>query len=342
MIQALGLALIKQASASTLQVDSSSAAILAYNRIGEDNFLQTSLREQDFKTHIEEIISNNYNVVPLPELITSLKNGQHLPDKTIAITFEGAYKSAFIKAMPLLLEADIPFTIFYASSNASVESGEYMSWNDLKSLRRNKNVSFGILPSSYLRVIENNDEDNKRYLNNAKIAFRENFGQEAKLFSYPFGQHNKTYKEILRQNGIKTAFGLQSGVAYAGMNFLNIPRFTMTEGFGDIQRFRMVTSALPIPTEDIEPENRELKTKTPLFGFSVPEGNAFLLNSISCFISGHGRAETLKVGKNRLEIRPPHILDEGRVRINCTTNSGTVDEPKWRWFGMLYTVTPTE
>lgn len=328
--------------AIALESDLKSAVILAYNRINEDNFPQTNLRLEDFKAHILEIKSGDYNVIALPELIQALQEGRDLPDKTIALTFEGGYKSAFENAVPLLLKEDIPFTIFYSSDNADQQSGEYMDWSDLRSLRRNKNVSFGILPSSYQRIYENDAETNKRYLNNAKIAYRENFGKEPELFSYPFGEHSKAYKEILKQHGIKAAFGLQSSVAYSEMDFLNVPRFTMTDGFGDLQRFRMITSSYPIPAIDVEPEDHVLSSKTPLFGFSIAQDSAAILNSITCFISGHGQADVIKAGGNRLEIRPRYPLEEGRVRINCTANSGTVEEPKWRWFGMLYTITETQ
>lgn len=328
--------------AQALEVDSKSAVILAYSRINEDNYSQSSLRIDDFKSHILEIKSGDYNVIPLPELIDALHNAQDLPERTIAITFEGGYKSAYELAIPLLLEHEIPFTVFFSSDNAELDSGEYMDWADIKWLKRQKGVSFGILPSSYQRIHENTPETNKRYLNNAKIAFREHFGKEAELLSYPFGEYSKSYKELLKQHGIKAAFGLQSGVAYAGMDFLNIPRFTMTDGFGDLQRFRMITNSYPIPAIDVEPENHVLSSKTPLFGFSIPQDSAKILSTITCFISGHGQADTFIAGENRLEIRPRTPLDEGRVRINCTANSGTAEEPKWRWFGMLYTITNTQ
>lgn len=324
--------------ANILPVDQKKAVILAYSRINEDNFPQTNLRLSDFMDHLEEIRSGSYNVMALPDLIQAFETGTDLPEKTIAVTFEGGYKSAYEFAIPLLLKDDIPFTVFYASDNAALDNGEYMSWDDLKSLKRNKNVSFGILPSSYLRVTENTAEENKRFLNKASIEFRQAFGDEAVFISYPFGQYDLDYKNMIQSHGINYAFGLQSSVAYAGMDFLNIPRFTMTDGFGDIQRFRMITHALPIPAIDIEPEKHMLDTNTPLFGFSIPQDAISIFDNITCFISGHGKADTFKAGQNRIEIRPKQPLDEGRIRINCTANSGNSEEPKWRWLGMLYTI----
>lgn len=332
-----------QAHAGTIdELDTMSAVILAYNRIDEDNYTQTSLRMSDFETHINELTNGEYNVLPLPEIISNLKNNIPLPSKTVAITFEGGYKSAYETAIPLLLNKKLPFTVFFSSNNGDKETNEYMDWSDIKYLKRYKNVNFGILPASYTRVTELTAAENKRLLNKARVDFRKHLKTEAHFFSYPFGQYDESYKNIIEEQGFTAAFGLQSGVAYNSMDFYNIPRFTLTDGFGDIERFRMLINALPIPATDIQPENHVIKDKEPLFGFSVPEKYNDILNSVSCFISGLGKATLEKIGNNRIEIRPPQPLDNGRVRINCTANTGNTNTPQWHWFGMLYTLEAQE
>lgn len=213
-----------------------------------------------------------------------------------------------------------------------------MGWEALRTLSRYSFVDFGILPSVYARINEFSMAENKRLLNNARLAYRENFGKEPQYFSYPFGEYSTSYKNFIKSQGFEAAFGLQSGVPYPEMDFYNVPRFTMTEGFGDIDRFRTIASALPVPAYDIEPEDHALDAATPLFGFSVPNENAEILKRIQCFISGQGEAQLNIISENRLEIRPRYPLDDERVRINCTANTGTLDEPKWHWFGMLYTL----
>lgn len=321
------------------QTDSAkTAVILAYHRIDEDNYPATSLRLDDFRSHIEELEHGGYTVIPLSRLITALKNDGTLPNKSVVITFEGGYQSAYRKAMPLLIDKKIPFTIFYASRNSQDDFEQYMGWEALGDLARYSFVDFGILPSVYARISDFSMSENKRLLNNARVAYREHFGKEAQFFSYPFGEHSSRYKDFIKTQGFEAAFGLQSGVPYPGMDFFNVPRFTMTEGFGDIDRFRTIANALPVPAYDIEPENHALKSSTPLFGFSVPQDRAKILEKMQCFISGQGEADLDVISDNRLEIRPKYPLDDERVRINCTANTGTLESPEWHWFGMLYTL----
>lgn len=326
------------AKAESIPEDKHAAVILAYHRIGEENYPSSNLRIEDFKAHLSEIEYGDYNVMALPDIMTALKEKRTLPEKTIAITFEGGYQSAYKNAMPLLIEKQIPFTVFYSASNIGADFEQYISWRDIRYLARHERVSFGILPDIYARIRDFSDAENKRLFNNAVLAYRKNFRKEPKLFSYPFGEYTLEYKEWIATQGLDAAFGLQSGVAYADMDFFNVPRFTMTEGFGDIERFRTVASALPIPAYDIEPEQHILTTPEPLFGFSVPEHEIMLLKDIQCFISGQGSANISAIGTNRIEIRPPMPLEDERVRINCTLNSGTKEMPQWRWFGMHYSL----
>ncbi|MFN3701366.1 MAG: polysaccharide deacetylase family protein [Alphaproteobacteria bacterium] len=314
----------------------SSAVILNYVRIDEDSFAGSSLRLDDFRAHLREIQQGGYNVMALPDLIAALRAGEPLPRRTIAITFEGAFQSAYKKAMPLLLRERIPFTVLYASYNAERESSEYMSWNDLKSLARNDAVTLGILPAIYTYPSDNSLAENKRLVNTARQEYRAQFGSDPTLFSYPFGEYALPFKRWMEEQGFIAALGQQSGVAHAQMDFLNVPRFTLTEGFNDLERFQMITNALPIPARDIEPEDQVLSTDTPLFGFSVPDSAADILSVTECFISGQGRANTIVAGKTRLEIRPAEPLTDERIRINCTANSGTAEDPVWHWFGMMY------
>lgn len=314
------------------------AVIVTYHRIDEDNYPATSLRLDDFIAHLKEIEHGGYTVIPLSRLITALKNNGTLPEKSIVITFEGGYQSAYRKAMPLLLDKDIPFTVFYASRNSQNDFDQYIGWEALHDLASYNFVDFGILPSIYARISEFSMAENKRLLNNARIAYREHFGREPQYFSYPFGEYSAKYKDYIETQGFEAAFGLQSGVPYPEMDFYNIPRFTMTEGFGDIDRFRTIANALPVPAYDIQPENHALDIAAPLFGFSVPEEHADILQKMQCFISGQGEANLDIISENRLEIRPKYPLEDERVRINCTANTGTTESPKWHWFGMLYTL----
>lgn len=329
------LSAIPQAAASIPQ-DNSSAVIFLYQRIGEDTLPQSSISVEQFKEHIRELKTDGYTVLPLGRIIHALKNGDTLPQKTVALTLEGGWQSTAQTAIPLLLEAELPFTLFIASDMADGSQPNHMDWKELKNLKRHKLVELGILPAAYVHMTSLSAEENAGLINRAVSTYRDTLGEEPLFFAYPYGEYSKDIRAQVATYPFLAAFALQSGVTYSASDFMTLPRFIMTDMYGDIDRFRLTANALPLPVTDAMPDNMVLAENPPLIGFTVaPELSD--LSRLSCFISGLGKAGIFKPGGNRVEIRLEEPLQERRTRINCTMPDDTIipGEPQsWRWFGM--------
>lgn len=328
------------AGTDSLSYDRRSAVILSYQRIGEDRSPETNIRLEQFKNHIQELVDGDYNVLPLPRIIESLKNGTDLPPNAVAITFDGGYSSVIEHAVPLLGKYELPYTVFIATDLLS-DISTHISQNDLKKLRRNRLISWGLHPASYTRLSGMDETEIRRQINNAKTRFRTLTGQEARFFSYPFGEYSLAYRNIVEKAGFDAAFGQHSGAVSENSDIYGLPRFTMTESHADISRFRLIARALPLPVTEIEPKDLRLDTDKPVIGFTVDKALADNLDSLSCFVSGQERPQLETIGSARIEVRPAAPFTAPRIRINCTL-PGPVGEPgeapRWRWFGLLMTL----
>ncbi|MCB1562062.1 MAG: polysaccharide deacetylase family protein [Alphaproteobacteria bacterium] len=319
-----------------IAADSSSAVILAYHRIGEDFEPDNSLQTAQFLAHIQMIEEGGYKVAALPDILRAIKNGETLPPGTLAITFEGAYRSAFENAMPILLSKNIPFTVLYAADNADTGRRDYLGWKELSFLHRHKNVTLGVLPSAYTHLIGETPEEALRLINKARQRHRDMFGEEAALFSYPFGEISSNIKDMVKHQGFEAALGLHSGAAYAGSDMFALPRFSMTEHYGTPERFGLIADTLPLPVTEIEPENPYIQEDRPLIGFSVTPEIQNDLQDLVCFVSGQSTPPSLEIIGLRVELRLQAPLTDARTRINCTMPAGEGENgPLWRWFGML-------
>lgn len=318
--------------------DGKGAIIFAYHRIGEDGFPDTNLRISLFKSHIKEILTGDYNIMPVPKIIETLKNEEAIPPKTLGITFEGGHKSILENAVPLLLEHDLPFTVFISTDKADWNSEKYMNWRELKKLAENENVNIGVHPASYTRLAGLPENRIAEQINRAKGRYREELGKNPELFAYPFGEYSLAYRNLIANSGFEAAFGQQSGVAWPGSDFFALPRFTMTDSFADLERFRLTANALPLPVSQKEPEDFYLANNNPVIGFTVHDSLTEDLGSLSCFSSTHMRPRIETIG-SRVELRHTEDLRQSRIRINCTIpGPSPVDPdetPRWRWFGML-------
>ncbi len=311
--------------------DKSSAVILSYGRVGEDERPDSNISIDQFKEHVDEILNGAYIVLPLEAIISHIQASQPLAPKTIAITFEGAYKSALKNAIPLLLEHNIPFTIFYAADNAAQTTDQYMTWKDLKSLSHHEEVSFGILPPAYDRLSEKSEEDIRSALNRALLTHRENFNKTPAFFSYPYGEYSQKYKDIIASYNFKAALTLNSGAISNKSDMNALPRFTITEQYGDLDRFDLITTALPLSVTDIEPPVPLLGSDAPQIGFSLPDDLKNEAQKLNCFISGQEKPD-IDIINTRIEIRSKQAISDDRTRINCTLPG---PDDRWRWFGIL-------
>ena len=340
-ILAISLLLTPVPAHASIEEDRASAVIFVYQRIGEDAQPQSSISLDQFKEHIKELQTGGYHVLPLTKIIESLKAGDTLPQKTVGITFEGAWLSTDANALPLLDDAGLPYTVFFSTDLADGTNPAHMTWSHLRDLKKNKNATLALLPSSYVHMVEQTKEQNAGLINKAVSRFKEELGDEPPFFAYPYGEYSSELKKQMGNYAFKAVFGEQSGVVHAKSDFLALPRFTMTDNFGDFERFQLTANALPLPVTDITPDEMILKQNPPMIGFTItPELSD--LSRLSCCISGQGKAPVTRLGGGRIELRLSEKFDERRTRINCTMPDTTVipgQAQSWRWFGMQY-ITP--
>lgn len=314
--------------------DDKYAIIYAYFGIAENHTRPNFITSEQFLEHISELVAGDYTILPIPNIVDKFIQKKKIEPNAIGISFDGSDKSIITLAAPILIKNNIPFTVFIASSKISDKKSWSLSWNDLRKLNDTGLVSFGLHPSSYSRLSMSNPDEIKRQINGSLSDIRKELGVSPSLFAYPYGEYTKAYQKIIKDMGFKAAFGQQSGVAYDGSNLFSLPRFTLTETFGDIDRFIMTANALPLPVSDISPEDTFLKSN---IGFTLDQSLIKEQKSLDCF-SSMSEKPIVTFLNNRVEIRFKNIETQ-KLRINCTLPMGNSDETdtRWRWLGLLLT-----
>lgn len=327
-------------AASSIPEDSHAAVIFAYHRIGEDENPSSSIRLEQFGAHINELIEGGYTVRKLDDIITAFKNGDELEPRTVALTFDGGHVSFLEHAAPVLEKHKLPYTLFIVPGRTEDKTTRTIGWNDLRKLEKTGLATIGLHPASYTRLSNASEADMRAQINTAKALYREKLGHEPTLFSYPYGEYSKAYRDLIQSSGFSAAFGQQSGVAYSGADRFALPRFAMTERYGDTERFQTLIGALPFPVSGIEPVSTIIGKDNPQIGFTAADALAGSLKNLSCYVSGQQKP-TLETIGSRVELRLHDPVIQDRIRINCTLpgpQGAPEDPPVWRWFGMLLSV----
>ena len=92
----------------------------------------------------------------------------------------------------------------------------------------------------------------KQHILNSHKSWIKNIGYIPKLFAYPYGESSNEVIDILKEFGISHAFGQHSGVISSFDNQYYLPRFSLNERFGDIDRFEFAVNAYYLNIKDLE------------------------------------------------------------------------------------------
>ena len=318
------------------------ASIYAYFRIAQDDQPRFSIRMGQFDQHMRLLEKGNIQAIGLDGLIQGLKGNKALPAGSIAITFEGAHRSVAQKAVPLLKEGDIPFTIFIAPGRIDQDMPQYMSWRALRELQKSKLATIGVSLNRYRHGVALSEKQRKNALNRAIARYREEFGHRPRYFAYPYGEYDKNMREMVQDYGFRAAFGQQSGVAHSLSDLYTLPRFTMTEDYGDARRFRQTARALPLPISNVTPASPVLDENPPRIGFSLPDELDINGDDLQCYASNGAKIQREVIGETRVELRlkAPFVTRRGRVNCIAAKKQGeneTITQ-RWRWHGMLFVI----
>jgi peptidoglycan/xylan/chitin deacetylase (PgdA/CDA1 family) len=201
------------------------AVILMYHRFGEDGIPTTNIRMAQFESHIKELTSGRYHVLPLRRIIETIQNGRPLPDRTVAITIDDAYRSVYMRAWPRLEEAGLPFTLFATTDPLDQKLPGYMTWDQLRRIS-DAGVDIGNHTASHPHMPDLDLKRAKEEIRGSQQRFQEELGMAPDLFSYPYEEADFQLMDLVRKEGFKAAFGQNSGVVYHGMQSLYyLPRF---------------------------------------------------------------------------------------------------------------------
>jgi peptidoglycan/xylan/chitin deacetylase (PgdA/CDA1 family) len=307
---------------------------LMYHRFNEAKYPSTNIQNDIFLEQLEEI--NNLGIKFITfEKFQSLMESK-IDNTYLLLTIDDAFESFYLNAWPLLKSKKIPFILFV--STREIGKNGYMTWEQIRKLESNNFVEIGNHSHSHEYLVDWDNNKIKSDLNESIKIFNKELGYSPIVFSYPFGEYSNDLKKIIADLNFKFAFGQHSGVIDLTKNFLELPRFSINEKYGELKRFKSILKTLPFPYENITPENRYLteNNNPPVVKIKFYE-NLINIKNINCY-SNEGNVWN----KSNIQFESDYELTvllrekfkSERGRINCSLR----EESGWRWLGIQYVI----
>lgn len=321
-----------------------SAVILLYHRFAEPAFPSTNIRIEQFEAHLDYLAENDFHVWPLERIVEHLQAGELLPDRTVAITIDDAYRSIYEEAYPRLKARDWPFTIFVATEDVDRDAEWSLTWDQVREMARNGGTIANHSHTHEHLARRSPEQSQEEWLDQTAADIeraQERLNEELEgapppLFAYPFGEYSEALAELVTgELGFEAAFGQHSGAVGKYSDLRALPRYALNERFGEMAEFTTRVESLHFPVTRLEPWDPVVEEAEPRPRMVVEFADGPRPGAINCFVSGQGRVE-LEEGPNRFAVQAPEPLPRGRSRYNCTASSD--EAGRFYWFSQQWLV----
>lgn len=308
-----------------------SAIVLMYHRFEDQRFPSTSISSKNFQEQIRYLKENNFNILPISDLVLFFNKNYDIPDKSVFITIDDGYKSFYEHAFPILKKHKIPFSLFLSTKFVSNEKkSDFMSWEMIEELSKNKGQILNHT-DSHPKLLELQINEVEKEFNLAERKIISKIGRLQRVVSYPYGESNLQIQELVRKMGYDIGFAQHSSPVHINENKLALPRFAINDEFGSMKRFIQIVNSKALRVYDV----KVIKDDSNLEKFDISFSTNKINKNVNCYINNNAVLKKI-ISKKIINLKISNLKKNKRYRLNCTY----FDEKRTLfWYGKMIKIT---
>lgn len=220
------------------------ASVLSYHRFTTQNQSRSRMvvTQAAFEKQMQYLRENGYTVIKLSQLFDFLDHKDQIPQKSVVITIDDGFRSAFEIAYPILKKYGYPATFFLYTD--LVGSSSAVNWDQVRELAQNgfdiqsqtvnhRDLS-KLMPDegfkAYVARIENE-------ITLAREDIREKVASTPVYMAYPYGRWNDLVIAMLKKHGFRGALTVRRGANPFFADNFRVKR-SMIYGTFDLDAFK--------------------------------------------------------------------------------------------------------
>jgi hypothetical protein len=256
-----------------------------------------------------------------------------LPRKCVSLTADDGFLSLYTNAYPLLVKYQMPMSVFVSTESIDKKYTLMLSWQQLREMSDLVDVYNHSV--KHLHLVEQSVEVLQSEIIQAQQRIQQELGVEEKFFAYPYGEFDDETYRLVSDLGY-VGFGQHSGAISRNSDFLNLPRFSMSGPYAEMDSFTLKIKTLPMPIEFEEPQSLLISANfkpslTLTFSRELTNNEK---QQFSCFVSGQDQPELIWLASNKVNVQARESLPKGRSRYNCTMPSK--EAGRYYWYSKLW------
>ncbi len=191
--------------------------VISYHKFSEDKSDTLTVKKSAFEEQMKFLKESGYRVISMDELFDFLDFKRPLPKKSVVITIDDGWVSAYEIAYPILKKYGYPATLF-VYTDLILPGRNFLSWDLLAEMSKN-GIDIQCHTKSHRNLDRrNNQESFREYFENVKKELtesaeliRKRLNKPVKYFAYPYGDTNSLVIAQLVKLGYRGAFTVERG-----------------------------------------------------------------------------------------------------------------------------------
>jgi peptidoglycan/xylan/chitin deacetylase (PgdA/CDA1 family) len=194
-----------------------SIPILCYHRFETGKRSSMNTPPEIFDQQMRYLKENGYRVISAEDLLGFLAYQRQIPKKSVLITIDDGYRSAYQSAWPILKKYGFTATLFVYTSYVGI-SPKAITWDQLRTLKAHGfTIGSHSMYHSELTNKKNQESDEAfhRRLENeifqSKKIIDQKLDQNTFFFAFPYGSYNAQVLKMTASAGYKMAVSVDQG-----------------------------------------------------------------------------------------------------------------------------------
>lgn len=183
-------------------------AILTYHSIDNSNSV-ISISTTTFQRQIECLAQMNVRGITLREAVAHRAHFGCWPESSVVLTFDDGFGNFYESGWPVLAAHGFTATVFlvsgyvgrsndWAMAPAGLGSRRMLSWREVGELSRH-GIEFGAHSQTHRDLRRLSRTQVFQEITRSKAEITQRLGSQIESFAYPYGYHNETTREAVRQ-----------------------------------------------------------------------------------------------------------------------------------------------
>jgi peptidoglycan/xylan/chitin deacetylase (PgdA/CDA1 family) len=193
----------------------SEVIVLCYHRFVDKPKDSLAIKPADFEAQMQALKDNGISVISMEDFLAWRRGEKGIPEKAAIVSIDDGYLSGYSVAWPILKKFGYPFTMFLYTDyikGGPKSGGQSISWDQLAEMRdAGVDIEGHTVSHSSLNARKGKTDEQylawlKSEIVGSKELLEKNLGIQVKAFAYPYGLHNKTVRDVVKQAGYEAAF----------------------------------------------------------------------------------------------------------------------------------------